>query len=235
MDTKSFLEEPSRLQLRFSTFEWNLPNGFMGLWALQSLDFQRKHNIFTAKGCLAFLGWYIQTEAYQLKHYPYLAKHFLHHSDVLFNILSKNILDSSKIHIPLAFYSIYLSRPDLNTLFDLTTPQGFTLFFEWVFMSGYDDYVGQLMCKIISKSGSTFYTQFKQRGYNALNDYTSDLTDFDETWYLSRYPDVENVVLSGKFEQAKDHWLQFGRNEGRIPAPLPMKPVEFDLIICPMV
>ncbi|PZV09189.1 MAG: hypothetical protein DCF32_02990 [Leptolyngbya sp.] len=206
----------------------------MGLWALQSLDFQKEHNIFTAEGLLAFLGWYIQTEAYQLKYYPYLAEHFLHHSNTLSNVLSENILNRSTIHIPLFFYSIYLARPDLKKLFDITTPQGFTLFFEWVFMSGYD-YADQLLWKTIKEDSSTFHIQFKQRGYNALNSHTLYQTDFDEAWYLSRYPDVKAATLSGELEQAKDHWLQFGKNEGRIPAPLPMKIVEFDLIICPMV
>ncbi|MGE4369364.1 MAG: hypothetical protein AB7E12_06765 [Burkholderiaceae bacterium] len=42
---------------------------------------------------------------------------------------------------------------------------------------------------------------------------------FNETYYLQRNPDVANAVWSGVFASARDHWEQFGKNEGRDSTP----------------
>jgi len=40
--------------------------------------------------------------------------------------------------------------------------------------------------------------------------------DFDETTYLSLYPDVAEVVQAGIFPSGYEHWKQFGETEGRL-------------------
>lgn len=41
---------------------------------------------------------------------------------------------------------------------------------------------------------------------------------FDEAWYLDAYPDVRDAVAGGVFESGRDHWLRFGKAEGRLPS-----------------
>lgn len=41
--------------------------------------------------------------------------------------------------------------------------------------------------------------------------------DVDEDWYLRRYPDVANAVQTGVFKSAKDHFVNNGYFEGRMP------------------
>jgi hypothetical protein len=43
--------------------------------------------------------------------------------------------------------------------------------------------------------------------------------DFDETWYLSKHPDVKRAVDGGMFVSGFAHYRDYGRAEGRIPAP----------------
>jgi tetratricopeptide (TPR) repeat protein len=43
---------------------------------------------------------------------------------------------------------------------------------------------------------------------------------FDETYYLQLYPDVAKAVAQGQFETGRQHFLSFGRREGRFPLPL---------------
>lgn len=43
-------------------------------------------------------------------------------------------------------------------------------------------------------------------------------TPFDEAWYLDAYPDVRDAVAAGVFESGRDHWLRFGKTEGRLPS-----------------
>lgn len=40
---------------------------------------------------------------------------------------------------------------------------------------------------------------------------------FCEEWYLKQYPDVANAVKSGTFKSGHDHYLQYGKKEGRKP------------------
>lgn len=39
----------------------------------------------------------------------------------------------------------------------------------------------------------------------------------DENWYLGRYPDVAEAVRAGTFKSAKDHFVNNGYFEGRMP------------------
>jgi len=41
--------------------------------------------------------------------------------------------------------------------------------------------------------------------------------DIDEGWYLRRYPDVAEAVRAGTFKSAKDHFVNNGFFEGRMP------------------
>jgi hypothetical protein len=39
--------------------------------------------------------------------------------------------------------------------------------------------------------------------------------DFDETWYLTKYPDVKNAVAACEFASGRDHFRNVGYWEGR--------------------
>jgi radical SAM protein with 4Fe4S-binding SPASM domain len=54
------------------------------------------------------------------------------------------------------------------------------------------------------------------------------MTDFpfDESFYLAGYPDVAEAVRSGVCESGLDHYLRFGRHEGRRGAPVALPLVE---------
>lgn len=41
--------------------------------------------------------------------------------------------------------------------------------------------------------------------------------DFDEAWYLSTYKDVADAVAQKKFKSAREHYLNYGYFEGRLP------------------
>lgn len=41
---------------------------------------------------------------------------------------------------------------------------------------------------------------------------------FDEAWYLDTFPDVREAIAKGVFASGHDHWLHFGKAEGRPPA-----------------
>lgn len=63
-------------------------------------------------------------------------------------------------------------------------------------------------------------------------------SDFDEAWYLEKYPDVQNAVVQKDFASGYDHFRDFGYREGRnarslvngllvsIQEPLPGDPLE---------
>lgn len=40
---------------------------------------------------------------------------------------------------------------------------------------------------------------------------------FDENWYLTTYPDVKSAVTNGTLESAKQHYVETGYFEGRLP------------------
>ena len=42
-------------------------------------------------------------------------------------------------------------------------------------------------------------------------------TSVDEDWYFERYPDVAEGVQKGAIKSAREHYLQFGYLEGRMP------------------
>jgi SAM-dependent methyltransferase len=47
---------------------------------------------------------------------------------------------------------------------------------------------------------------------------TEEEPRFDEAWYLDAFPDVREAVAAGVFESGLDHWLRFGKDEGRPPS-----------------
>lgn len=46
----------------------------------------------------------------------------------------------------------------------------------------------------------------------------------DENWYLARNPDVVAAIRSGQVRSARQHWVEFGYFEGRLPGPLAIDP-----------
>ncbi len=44
--------------------------------------------------------------------------------------------------------------------------------------------------------------------------------DVDEDWYREQYPDVAKAVDAGLFSSARQHFIDSGYFEGRLPAPL---------------
>ena len=42
---------------------------------------------------------------------------------------------------------------------------------------------------------------------------------FDEAWYLAQYSDVAEVVRRGDLGSGLEHFVAFGRQEGRFPSP----------------
>jgi hypothetical protein len=57
--------------------------------------------------------------------------------------------------------------------------------------------------------------------YDALVDLFKLLlrgTTFDETWYLSKYPDVAEAVAARMFRSGKHHFIEVGYFEGRRPS-----------------
>ncbi len=43
--------------------------------------------------------------------------------------------------------------------------------------------------------------------------------EFDEEWYLRRYPDIAKAVAEGHVKSGLEHYLSHGRREGRLPVP----------------
>ena len=44
--------------------------------------------------------------------------------------------------------------------------------------------------------------------------------DVDEKWYLQQYPDIAAAIATGKIKSAKDHFVNDGYFEGRLPSAL---------------
>src|SRR5438132_1255115 len=41
--------------------------------------------------------------------------------------------------------------------------------------------------------------------------------DWDEQWYVSRYPDITEAIAAGRLVDPLQHYLEYGYNEGRFP------------------
>lgn len=54
-------------------------------------------------------------------------------------------------------------------------------------------------------------------GFLALMQELLAFADFDEAWYLSTYKDVADAVARKEFKSARDHYLNYGYFEGRLP------------------
>lgn len=62
---------------------------------------------------------------------------------------------------------------------------------------------------------STGYAQFTQLIRTLLQG-----IEVDEAWYLTQYPDVADAVDKGIITSAKEHFLNDGYFEGRMPFPI---------------
>jgi hypothetical protein len=49
----------------------------------------------------------------------------------------------------------------------------------------------------------------------------------DETWYLSRYPDVAQAIKQGVFTSAAHHFAASGLAEGRMPFPVELDETDY--------
>ena len=52
-----------------------------------------------------------------------------------------------------------------------------------------------------------------------LRSIISDI-DLDEEWYLTEYPDIAEAVRTGKLVSARQHFIDDGYFEGRLPFPM---------------
>jgi hypothetical protein len=57
-----------------------------------------------------------------------------------------------------------------------------------------------------------------KRTLRALLDLYLGSLPFDEAWYTQTYPDVTEGIRQGKFRSGKQHFLEFGYIEGRLPS-----------------
>ncbi|MEL7505994.1 MAG: hypothetical protein AAFN42_01585 [Cyanobacteria bacterium J06554_1] len=217
----SLLNASSEIELKLSSKNFNIPNGILGLWSLQTPEFQRDNDIFTVKGLISCLGWFIHDEQYHLEHHPYLIELFSQEFNSFHKILVQNVVEHSTVYIPFLFYSIYLFRLDLKQTFDLSVSSDLFAFFNWILSSGYDEYSDKKILKVMSQELTIYRHQYFDQEQIILNGYAPSASDFNKDWYLSQYPDVKAALLAGHFESAKDHWIQFGKEEGRVPVPYP--------------
>lgn len=84
-----------------------------------------------------------------------------------------------------------------------------------------------------TQTGTHFYTasaaerdnviatlpQFSFEGigyYVSASTITEAPANFDESWYLLAYPDIEDAIVAGTIASASAHYLAFGRSEGRL-------------------
>lgn len=49
-----------------------------------------------------------------------------------------------------------------------------------------------------------------------LTDSTGQEIEFDEVWYLGKYPDIAEAVRDGVIPSGRNHYIRFGRDEGRL-------------------
>ena len=53
-----------------------------------------------------------------------------------------------------------------------------------------------------------------------------DQPGFDESYYLNLYPDVAKALIRGQFHSGQQHYLAFGRHEGRFMPPIPPESID---------
>jgi SAM-dependent methyltransferase len=93
-------------------------------------------------------------------------------------------------------------------------------FDEAWYLEAYPD-VRDAVAAGVFESGRDHWTQFgevEERLPSARPPTAAERAAFNEAWYLDTYPDVRAAVASGAFESGRDHWLQFGEVEGRLPS-----------------
>lgn len=208
------LSNPSNLELQFGKSRWSLPAGLLGLWAIQSTQFQKDNDIYSERGFFSFLGWFIHHFDHQLVHHRYIANYFATKSVSLHKLLTVNLVANLDIYIPIFFYLIYFNRQDLQDNFDLKTEIGRFRFFQWVTTLGHQEYSQhQIYSNHISQSATINVDR---------QEFTKLLASepFDELWYLQVYPDIKAAVEANEIGSGLDHWNACGKTEGRLPSSL---------------
>jgi len=59
--------------------------------------------------------------------------------------------------------------------------------------------------------------RYNNRNDNRYNNRDGDVSNFDERFYLTAYPDVKAAVIRRQFKDAYTHYQRAGRFEGRFP------------------
>jgi hypothetical protein len=68
-----------------------------------------------------------------------------------------------------------------------------------------------------SREGQVFATASYENLLDMIRSLLS-VVDVDEQWYLAQYPDVAEAIAEGKMPSARDHFIDNGYFEGRLPA-----------------
>ena len=73
--------------------------------------------------------------------------------------------------------------------------------------------------QIYTQKGETKYA-FSQESFLRYIKLFVASVDVDEQWYLRQYEDVARAVDGGSIKSAKEHFINSGYFEGRLPCPL---------------
>lgn len=205
------LSNPSNLELQFGKSRWSLPAGLLGLWAIQSTQFQKDNDIYSERGFFSFLGWFIHHFDHQLVYHRYIATLFSQKNSCLRALVAGNLISNINIYIPIFFYLIYYNRQDLQDSFNISTTIGRLSFFQWAAMEGHQEYATHPIYANNIFQSVTVDVSPTDRA-SAL-----EIAEFDESWYLQNYPDVRAAVDAGIVNSGLDHWNDFGNLEKRLP------------------
>jgi len=195
----------SRLVLQFSEIQWPFPNLFLGFWSIQPADFQHEFNLYTTDGCLAFLGWCMHHYEFLFREYPYFAEYFLSRDPSLRYLMTRNIIANDAYYIPVFFYVVYQLREDLKQLFNIQTLKGLYSFYLWSIQDGALEY-----------QKNYYYVNFLREQKNQSVYSSNNYFYFDEDCYLEAYPEVAAAIKSGIIPSGYEHWLKYGRFEGKL-------------------
>lgn len=63
---------------------------------------------------------------------------------------------------------------------------------------------------------TAMHAQHAVEAGEALTDFSGHQIEFDEVWYLEKYPDVAQAVQNGDMPSGRVHYIRYGREEGRL-------------------
>ncbi len=83
-----------------------------------------------------------------------------------------------------------------------------------------ETYATLLNLRVVIPSSKTSYVAVERRFWQSLFALRIDDIDLDEGWYLERYPDVADAIRKGALKSARDHYVNVGYLEHRMPYPI---------------